>query len=496
MERSLRRLARFVLTLAVGMATAGLAGRAAACPFCAAVSLTFAQEIDQSETAVIAALVEPPPASALGPGAEGPLPKGRFRVVDVLKGDDLLQAAGLLDGEQLIETILLEEKPAGGLFLIMGVEPPELLWSSPIAVSDRAVAYLKKIGSLPEAGADRLAFFQQYLEDEDDTLARDAYDEFAIAPYKDVQALETRMDPTKLMQWIETPGIPSNRRRLYATMLGVCGTPADATRIERILLGEDLGDDAADLRSGLDALIACYVVLRGPTGLDLIDKLFLDRGSREIPFTETYAAVMALRFLGEESDVVPRERVLESLRLLLNEPKLADLVIADLARWGDWTVIDRLVAIYTDATAENLFVREPIVNYMKACPLPEAEAAVEKLREIDPEAVRRAATLAGLAGLTTAAAADDTDAKPNGSPARVAEVVAEDVESDGTMVVSPGSAPATPAASRKPAAAAPPAAAEQPGTPAFRWAFWVAVVVIVAFISRAVLRSGRSGSHP
>ncbi len=205
---------------------------------------------------------------------------------------------------------------------------------------------------------------------------------------------------------------------------------------------------------------------------------------------------MALRFLGEESDVVPRERVLESLRLLLNEPKLADLVIADLARWGDWTVIDRLVAIYTDATAENLFVREPIVNYMKACPLPEAEAAVEKLREIDPEAVRRAATLAGLAGLTTAAAADDTDAKPNGSPARVAEVVAEDVEGDGTMVVSPGSAPATPAASRKPAAAAPPAAAEQPGTPAFRWAFWVAVVVIVAFISRAVLRSGRSGSHP
>ncbi len=496
MERSLRRLARFVLTLAVGTATAGLAGRAAACPFCAAVSLTFAQEIDQSETAVIAALVEPPPASALGPGAEGPLPKGRFRVVDVLKGDALLQAAGLLDGEQLIETILLEEKPAGGLFLIMGVEPPELLWSSPIAVSDRAVAYLKKIGSLPEAGADRLAFFQQYLEDEDDTLARDAYDEFAIAPYQDVQALETRMDPTKLMQWIETPGIPSNRRRLYATMLGVCGTPADATRIERILLGEDLGDDAADLRSGLDALIACYVVLRGPTGLDLIDKLFLDRGSREIPFTETYAAVMALRFLGEESDVVPRERVLESLRLLLNEPKLADLVIADLARWGDWTVIDRLVAIYTDATAENLFVREPIVNYMKACPLPEAEAAVEKLREIDPEAVRRAATLAGLAGLAAAAAADDTDAKPNGSPARVAEVVAEDVEGDGTMVVSPGSAPATPAASRKPAAAAPPAAAEQPGTPAFRWAFWVAVVVIVAFISRAVLRSGRSGSHP
>ena len=392
------------LAVAAVVLVIGIAGRVTACPFCAAVSLTFAQEIAQSEAAVIARLVEPPPASALGPTADGPLPKGRFEVVDVLKGDDLLQAAGLVDGGQLIETILLEEKPAGALFLIMGVEPPELLWSSPITVSDRAVAYLKKLKSLPESGADRLAFFQQYLEDEDDTLTRDAYDEFAVAPYQDVQALETRMDPTKLMRWIETPGIPSNRRRLYATMLGVCGTPADATRIERILLGEDLGEDVADLRSGLDALIACYVVLRGPTGLDLIDKLFLDRDGRDIPFTETYAAVMALRFLGEESRVVPRERVLESLRLLLEEPKLADLVIADLARWGDWSVIDQLTRIYAEATAENLFVREPIVNYMKACPLPEATAALEKLQEIDPDAVRRAATLAGLAGLATAAA--------------------------------------------------------------------------------------------
>jgi hypothetical protein len=169
-------------------------------------------------------------------------------------------------------------------------------------------------------------------------------------------------------------------------------------------------------------------------------------------------------------------------------------VIADLARWGDWSVIDKLVAIYTDATPENLFVREPIVNYMKACPLPEAKVAMEKLREIDPEAVRRAATLAGLAGLTAAGPAGETAESPNGSPARVAEVVADDVETDGTMVVSPGVRPTAPSSAGKPAADTPPAAADQPGAPVFRWAFWVAVVVVIAFISRAVLRSGRSGS--
>jgi hypothetical protein len=196
---------------------------------------------------------------------------------------------------------------------------------------------------------------------------------------------------------------------------------------------------------------------------------------------------MALRFLGEESAAIPRERVLESLRLLLNEPKLADLVIADLARWSDWSVIDRLTKIYADATPENLFVREPIVNYMKACPLPAAAAAMEKLREIDPEAVRRAATLAGLAGLTTAPAADAEASGDETAPVRVADVVADDITSDSgeALVVSPGS---NPAASR-PVPAAPAAENDQP---LFRWGFWIVVVLVVAFLSRAWLRAGAS----
>ena len=107
---------------------------------------------------------------------------------------------------------------------------------------------------------------------------------------------------------------------------------------------------------------------------------------------------MALRFLGEESQSVPRDRVLASLRLLLAEPKLADLVIADLARWQDWSVIDRLVELFEKAEADNIFVREPIVNYLRACPLPQAAAAIARLEKIDPEAVRRAATLAAFAG--------------------------------------------------------------------------------------------------
>jgi hypothetical protein len=495
-------LAPGVLLLAVLLGILGGRSIGRACPFCSAVSLTFSQEIAQSEAAVIARLVEPPPAGSLSPRADGPLPKGKFEVVEVLKGAAAVEAAGLLGPDaRRLETILLEDKPVGTLFLLMAIEPPKLVWSSPIIVSDRAVAYLRKLGGLPEKGGDRLAFFQDHLEDEDDTLARDAYDEFAVAPYADVKELKSRMDPARLLGWIENPKVQANRRRLYATMLGVCGTPEDGERIGRILEGDSLGPDAAEIRSGLDALIACYVTLRGPEGLDLVDRRFLKRAGTDIPFAETYAAVMALRFLGEESDIVPRERVLASLRLLLDEPKLADLVVADLARWQDWSVVDRLVGIFKDATADNIFVREPIVNYLRACPLPAAAAAVKELEKIDPEAVRRAATLAGLAGLTAAtpgapgaagaAATGEPDAPPSEPPAT--DAASGGLAARIPTVIAEGEAEMVAAAPVAPPAARPAAASDRDAAPpGWKWALWAAAVLVIAVLARLFLRPGGS----
>ena len=499
----------FLAGCLIAVVTATLPVTVVACPFCSAVSLTFSQEIAQSQAAVIARLVEPPPAGSLSPMADGPLPKGKFAVVETLKGGDLVAEAGLAGGDATpIETIMLEEKPVGTLFLLMGVEPPNLVWSSPIRVSDRGIDYLRKLASLPEKGPERLAFFQAYLEDEDETLARDAYDEFAIAPYADVRGLKDKMNAAQLLAWIENPKVQANRRRLYATMLGVCGSADDAERIGKILSGEGLTPEQLEARSGLDALIACYVALEGPAALDLVDRLFLDRQGRDVPFTETYAAVMALRFLGEESDLVPRERVLASLRLLLQEPKLADLVIADLARWQDWSAIDRLVTLFKEAKADNIFVREPIVNYLRACPLPEAAAAVKELETIDPEAVRRAATLAGIAGLvasgTVAPAAEPQDADPDDNsgrgraapapdaaeaslPIAMAPVLADDDATDDV----PGRDPLQPATP-----AAPPATpATFNGAARWKWILWGAVVLAIALASRAAMRTTPAGSR-
>jgi hypothetical protein len=507
----MKTASRTITLLSLTAAAVATWGPAAArgCPFCSAVSLTFAQEIAQSEAAVIARLVEPPPASALGPGAEGPLPKGKFEVVKVLKGGDVVAAAGhAADGGTPIETIMLDDQPIGTTFLLLAVEPTQLVWSSPIRVGERAIDYLKKLEGLPEKGPERLAFFLGYLEDEDDTLTRDAYDEFAVAPYEDVKALEDRMDATELLGWIEDPGVPANRRRLYATLLGVCGTPADADRIAAILEGTGPAAEQPEVRNGLDALIACYVALRGEEALDLVDRLFLERSAgqaatedaptegentagakKEVPFTETYAAVMALRFLGEESDLVPRERVLASLKLLLDEPKLADLVIADLARWQDWSVVDRLVAIFKDAKADNIFVREPIVNYLRACPLPEAAAAVTELEAIDPEAVRRAATLAGLAGIAAAAPGGDPAGEPGAAMTADDAALASQV---GPVLGDEDPADDEPARNVVAPTGSGPSVGPPPPDSRWKWLLWAAVVVAVAVGARSLFKPGSS----
>ena len=111
---------------------------------------------------------------------------------------------------------------------------------------DHAAAAVGRGGGLrPQAaracrrpGIDRLAFFQEYLENEDPLLAQDAYDEFARAPYADVQALGPRMHHDKLVKWIADLEINPSRRRLYLTMLGVCGSKDDLPMLESMIVSD------------------------------------------------------------------------------------------------------------------------------------------------------------------------------------------------------------------------------------------------------------------
>lgn len=302
-----------------------------------------------------------------------------FRIVEVLKGGDYAEVGSTLS------TIYLGDAKPGDRFLVQGVRPPDIAWSTPMRVSDRGMRYLVSLSSVPDKGAERLEFFLSYLEDDDEMLARDAYDEFARAPYEDVIALKASINHDKLLTWLLDPEVSASRKRLYYTLLGVCGSEADLPTLERLMRSTDRQEKA-----GLDAMIACYLTIRGDEGLSVIEQIFL--GNPEADYSDTYSAITALRFHGTDGNVIDRQKIVKSLGLMLDRPALADLVIPDLARWEDWSVMERLVEMFKTADEKTSWIRVPVVNYLRACPLPEAKTHLEELGKLDPDAIRRANT--------------------------------------------------------------------------------------------------------
>jgi hypothetical protein len=373
-----------------------LAAAASACPFCGAVQSTLSQDIKNSDVAVIARLVALP---VRAPVKEGELdvstPMATLEVVEVLKGKETL---GTLTR---IQAPFFDDKPLGGEYLVQGAQPPALIWGPPIALTPHSHQYLIDLIKLPENSPERLVFLIDYLGDREELLSRDSYDEFALAPYAALKAIKDKMPHDKIVKRIEDLETTPSHRRLYLTMLGVCGGPQDLPMLEKLLRSKE-----PKLKAGLDATVACYLVLRGEAGLPLIEDLFLKKDTDE--FTDIFSVVMALRVLGQEKGVIPQDKIVSTMRLVLDHPRVADQAIMDLARWQDWTVIDRLVELFKSKDQDVVsFVRVPVINYLRACPLPQAKQYIEELRKLDPKSVQQSETLYNI---------DVAGSDPSGQP--------------------------------------------------------------------------------
>ncbi|MBL8888569.1 MAG: hypothetical protein JNL67_01230 [Planctomycetaceae bacterium] len=361
--------------LRVGLGGPRLAGyrtNAGWCPFCTALKPTLAEEIEATDAVVFAKI--------LGPGSvteDGFDRKLRLQVTKILKGKSFVSET------DEFETIAPPSLEVGQECLVMGVLTDRMMWSTPMKLTERSREYILAVQTLPPDGPERVKFFLNYLEDAESFMAFDAYDEFARAPYEAVKAVKADMKRENLLKWVQDPEVSINRKRLYFTLIGVCGLPEDLPLLERLITSPEKRDRAA-----LDSLIACYLTLSGADGVKLIEDRFLR--DKEAEYVDTYAAVAALRFHGTESDVIPVPRIVEAVRLLLDRPEVADLVIADLARWKDWTVTDRLVEMFKNADDKTQWVRVPIVHYLRVNPDPTAKSKIEELRGVDPQSVRRA----------------------------------------------------------------------------------------------------------
>src|SRR4051794_16021923 len=395
-----------------------------ACPFCSVETQTLSEETRGADAVVLAKLVKEAPASANA--ADPNSGTATFQIVEVLRGQESLT------GTKEIGVVFFGDTSREKTYLVNGIGKEKIDWTTPLPLSAAAADYVKRLPTVPQNGADRLVFFQDYLEHTDPLLAQDSYDEFARAPYSELRDLKSRMKHDRVVKWVQDPEVSPSRRRLYLTMLGICGSKADVPMLEAmiasdfetmkpaieqmsrtaLMMGGPIGlpvwidavqQEERRKKLGLDALVACYLILRGPDGLELVENRFLKNPHAE--YTHIYSTIMALRFHGDENTgVLPKERLLASMRLLLNNQDFADQVILDLSRWEDWSVLDRIVEMFKTSDSKG-YVRQPVVSYLTvASEQPgdvgtRAKAAMAELEKIDPETVKTARSLMAFGAL-------------------------------------------------------------------------------------------------
>lgn len=376
-----------VLTL-IAVALSAPLSRLPACPFCSAPDLTLSERLAQADAAVLGEWRRGEK------GEQGALGSTAYRVLRIVK-----DPADQFDKNR--ELVLNRYRPgkAGTLFLLTGTlsSGSTIQWDDPLQVTETSFQYIVEAPSPESPRQKRLEYFLKFLEYPDPVIAKDAYAEFAKAPYKDVVPLTDRLPRAKIRKWLTSSETPPNRIGLYGLMLGLCGNAKDVQ-----LLKEIITEPADGYRQGIDGVIGGYLLLTGEDGLDLIDRTKLE--NTEIPFSETYAAMQSLRFLWTYAEgAIDKERLRASMRLLLDRPELADLVIADLARWKDWSVQDRLMDLYGTEGYNVPSVKRAIVRYMlvstKDAPENGAEEPpehvvrgkkyLETLRKRDPKLVRQ-----------------------------------------------------------------------------------------------------------
>ena len=294
----------------------------------------------------------------------------------------------------------------GQLTLVLGNGPSveNLTWNVPVETSRRRYNYLLHSPPMRAAAHERLSYQIGYLEDSDEVIAWSAFNEVANAPFPELAAAASILPREALRGWLQDSNLNPSKISLYSLMLGLCGTEDDIPWFY-----DQVGQNVDDFRIDLEAQIGGYLLLTGDDGLDEIDRLKLK--DRKAPFSETYGVMVALRLLwSHDNGPISRERLKQSMRLLLDRPEVSDLVIADLARWNDWSVQDRLRHLYGAEDYNIPSIKRAIVRFMIAStkdvpadnsterPHHAIEGAkyLEELRKADPKTVNEAEKRANL----------------------------------------------------------------------------------------------------
>jgi hypothetical protein len=384
----LRRL--LIPLFAVLVGALFLAPASQSCPFCNAEGQTLTKEINLASLVVFGSLEN---AKLAADGVDGTTDLVVEKVIkrhEVLDnatekrdGKTILKLARYVPGDAqkkykyVVFCDIFKGKvdPYRGMAVKLDTDPSKYL-SGALAVKDKPQ---------PE----RLKFFFQYLDDPDVEISTDAYKEFAYADYKDYRDMAKDLPADKIAGWLQDDKTPTFRFGLYASLLGHCGTEKHAKALRKML-----DDPTRKLNSGIDGMLAGYILLQPKEGWEFVRAVLKDAGR---DFTTRYSALRITRFFWEfRPDVVKHKDVIDAVSILLEQPDVADLAIEDLRKWQAWEMTDRILKLLGQQSHDIPIIKRSILRFALSCPKDEAKAFVADRRKADPDAVQSAEDLLKL----------------------------------------------------------------------------------------------------
>jgi hypothetical protein len=209
----------------------------------------------------------------------------------------------------------------------------------------------------------RVALMVPYLEHREPLVAEIAYGGLAGAPYAALLAAKPRLAAPAVRSWLADPQLMA-RQPLYLLLLGIAGDAGDATALELRLEALWMARNATNLAS----MIAADLQLRGPSRLAWVDAKYM--GDRLRSTRELEGALLALSVLGNANGAIPRERVIQSYRLFMQEHKeFAGFVASDLAAWQYWGAVPVYLALIKSNVRQDLASRVAVIAYLRQSPV-------------------------------------------------------------------------------------------------------------------------------
>lgn len=350
--------------LSVGLLWA--TGFAAACPFCAKLTRSAADDVRESDVVFLATLSE----ARHGDGSD---PSTAFRAITIVKRHPVLDAVPSIGRVGKYVPGAKYESVERVVFARVDgnrIVPTRIETATPAFVQ-----YLTGLAAhLDSPQAERLAKLFDYLDAADTKSAQDAYAEFAKASYRSTVVAARAFDRKRIRRWLGDESAPPERVGLFGLMLGLCGEPADADLLEGYL-------DEAQPRHvpGLDGMLAGLCILDQTRGREKVVQLLTRENSSPV---RRMAAMSTLSFLMTELPPKDPLALLERTAPALKYPEVASPLIDEFRRAKCWKPIDPVLAL-----AGSDRDRPAVLRFALSCPDPKAAEFVKTVEHEQPAAI-------------------------------------------------------------------------------------------------------------